>query len=289
MKPEQFTFLGIHWDLATILVLLAFITGLIWLYDILVLAPKRRRSKARLSTQYATPEDKQAAEHIPFWVDLSRSLFPVFVIVLFLRSFLVEPFRIPSNSMMPSLLTGDFILVNKFTYGIRLPVLNTKVIDIGSPQRGDVVVFRYPENPAIPFIKRVVGLPGDKVTYHNINKMLYINDEPVLQTRVGVYEGKGSGAVMNGSEKLIEHLSGVDHAILVYQRSLPQSKPVQEMVIPEGQYFVLGDNRDNSKDSRYWGTVPEENLIGKAFLIWMHWDSKINWPISWERLGMKIE
>ncbi len=278
-----------NWDLATILVLLVFITGLISLYDIVLLAPQRHRSKSRLSAQYATHEDKQAVDHVPFWIDLSRSLFPVFVIVLLLRSFLVEPFRIPSNSMMPSLLTGDFILVNKFSYGIRLPVLNNKVMEVSSPQRGDVIVFRYPENPSIPFIKRVVGLPGDKITYHNTNKMLYINDEPVFKTKVGVYQGQGSGSGMTGTEKFIEHLPGADHDILVYQRNLFQQLSTQEITIPPGEYFVLGDNRDNSKDSRFWGTVPEENLIGKAFLIWMHWDNNMNWPINWGRLGMKIQ
>ena len=181
----------------------------------------------------------------------------MFLIVLVLRSFIVEPFRIPSNSMMPTLLTGDFILVNKFDYGIRLPVVDTKVVDIGLPERGDVVVFRFPEDPSTPFIKRVVGLPGDRIAYYD--KVLYVNDEPMEQNPVGRYVGFGSGAVMSGASLRVERLAGVEHNILIR----PRAHTVQgTAVVPEGHYFVLGDNRDNSRDSRYWGTVPENLLIG---------------------------
>ncbi|MEN8215397.1 MAG: signal peptidase I [Pseudomonadota bacterium] len=259
-----------NWDLATILVSLTVASGLIWLYDKIFLAPQRRD-----------------AEHVPFLVDLARSLLPVFVIVLLLRSFLVEPFRIPSGSMMPTLLIGDFILVNKFSYGIRLPVLNRKVIDIDEPQRGDVVVFRYPEDPSIPFIKRVVGLPGDLVEYHFANKMLYINEEPVTQIQLDRYIGVGAGSNMTGREERTEKLPGADHAILVSPEKMPHA-PIKSWSIPEHEYFVLGDNRDNSKDSRYWGTVPDENLIGKAFFIWMNWDLA-NGGISWQRVGTHIQ
>jgi signal peptidase I len=259
-----------NWDLATILVLLTVASGLIWLYDKIFLAPQRGE-----------------AEHVPFLVDLARSLLPVFVIVLLLRSFLVEPFRIPSGSMMPTLLIGDFILVNKFSYGIRLPVLNRKVIDIDDPQRGDVVVFRYPEDPSIPFIKRVVGLPGDLVEYNFANKMLYINEEPVTQIPLDRYIGVGAGSNMTGREERIEKLPGADHAILVIPEKM-QHAPIKKWTIPEHEYFVLGDNRDNSKDSRYWGTVPDENLIGKAFFIWMNWDFA-NGGISWQRVGTHIQ
>jgi len=264
------------WDLATILVLLTFISGLIWLYDIIWLAPRRPK---------ASELERQA--RLPLLVDLSRSLFPVFLIVLFLRSFLVEPFRIPSGSMMPTLLIGDFILVNKFGYGIRLPVLNYKIIDIGEPQRGDVVVFRYPKDPSIPFIKRVVGLPGDHVVYHDSNKTFYINGQPIGQQTVGIYQGVGAGSNMTGAEERIENLPQVPHRILVFPRQLPPPAEFTEVVVPPNQYFVLGDNRDNSKDSRYWGTVPEQNLIGKAFFIWMNWDLQ-NGGISWHRLGTPI-
>ena len=181
-----------RFDFPTIIVVLVFATGLIWAFDAAVLA-RRRRAAAR-------QVDETSEEVIPAppsrIVEYSKSFFPVFLIVLVLRSFIVEPFRIPSNSMMPTLLTGDFILVNKFNYGIRLPVVDTKVVDIGLPERGDVVVFRFPEDPTTPFIKRVVGLPGDRIGYYD--KILYVNDEPMEQSPVGSYVGFG---VRSGDER----------------------------------------------------------------------------------------
>ena len=212
-----------------------------------------------------------------FWL-----IIPVILAVLLLRSFLVEPFRIPSGSMMPTLLVGDFILVNKFAYGIRLPVLNNKVIEIGEAQRGDVVVFRYPKDPTVDYIKRVVGLPGDRVGY--FNKVIYINGEAIGQVPAGVYVGKGSGISMSGASKRSEQLNGVQHDILVMQRS-PGLEG--EFVVPDGEYFVMGDNRDNSNDSRFWGSVPEANLVGKAFRIWMNWDSA-GGGVDFGRIGTKI-
>ncbi len=280
-------------DLATVLVALMVLSGLVVLYDIIRLAPKRKAAKVKLAAG-TNRGDLLRVERIPLIVDLSRSLFPVFLIVLCLRSFLVEPFRIPSNSMMPTLLTGDFILVNKFSYGLRLPVTNHKVIDIGEPQRGDVVVFRYPENPATPYIKRVVGLPGDHIVYHDTHKMLYINGNPLKQEVDGIYQGVASGSGMTGAEKRIEQIptsessaQTVEHDILVIPGSVSFSK-FNDLTLHAGQYFVLGDNRDNSRDSRYWGIVPEENLIGKAFLIWMNWDYKYN-RFDWKRMGTNIE
>jgi signal peptidase I len=280
-----------NWDLATILVLLIATSGAIWLYDTLLFSPKRKIAKANLS-EHASETDRLNASQVPFLVDLSRSLFPVFVIVLILRSFLIEPFRIPSGSMMPTLLIGDFILVNKFCYGLRLPVANYKVIEINKPQRGDVVVFRYPEDPSIPFIKRVVGLPGDHLVYNIQTKVLYINNQPVEQKMVGIYKGLGAGSNMTGSEERVELLpttksTPVEHTILTMPRHQSDS-PIKEMTIPAGEYFVLGDNRDNSRDSRYWGTVPEENLIGRAFFIWMNWDLA-NGGVNWRRLGTTIQ
>ncbi|MDM8567140.1 signal peptidase I [Candidatus Halobeggiatoa sp. HSG11] len=274
------------WDLATILVSLTFISGLIWLYDKIFLEPKRIKASQGLG--YDSSIAYKDETHIPFIVDLAKSLFPVFLLVLLLRSFLVEPFRIPSGSMMPTLLVGDFILVNKFSYGIRLPVANMKVIEIDKPERGDVVVFRYPENPKIPFIKRVVGLPGDQIEY--VNKMLYVNGEPIIQqVDKPRYIGVGSGSNMTGSELRIEYLSDdVEHDILINPKRGEYRTKFSKLTVPDKAYFVLGDNRDNSKDSRFWGTVPEENLIGKAFFIWMNWDWK-NGGISWPRLGTAIE
>ena len=272
-------------DLATILVLLTLASGLIWLYDKIFLAPRRARAKAGLSVHASDASHKEAVQE-PFIVDLARSLFPVFLIVLLLRSFLVEPFRIPSGSMMPTLLIGDFILVNKFRYGIRLPVVNSKVIEIGEPQRGDVVVFRYPKDNSTPYIKRVIGLPGDQIEYNQANKLLYINGEPVPQHLVDTYIGEGAASRMTGYEQRIEYLPGAEHAILV-NSDIGQKAPFDKWTVPDNEYIVFGDNRDNSRDSRFWGTVPEENLIGKAFFIWMNWDWE-NGCINWQRVGTRI-
>ncbi len=272
-----------NWDLAAILVVCIAVSLLFWLYDVVFLVKTRNTLKARMTSELRTDTEIAEATRIPFMIDLARSLLPIFIIVLILRSFLVEPFRIPSGSMMPTLLVGDFILVNKFTYGIRLPVLNTKIIPISEPKRGDVVVFRYPENPTIPYIKRVIGLPGDRVVYHSITKVIYINGEPIPQKLIGSYQGVGEGSGMTGADEKIENLPGVDHSVLMYPNRVFNA-PYMDITVPPGHYFVLGDNRDNSRDSRFWGTVPEENLIGKAFLIWMNWDR----GVSWERIGRGI-
>jgi signal peptidase I len=185
--------------------------------------------------------------------------------------------------MMPTLLDGDFILVNKFTYGIRLPVINEKVIDIGEPERGDVAVFRYPKDPTVDYIKRVIGLPGDHIVYRD--KKLYINGKYMEQTDFGLYEATGTGITMAGAQLVEEDLVTVEHHILI-----DDDRPVlnMEYTVGDGEYFVMGDNRDNSNDSRFWGTVPEENLVGRAFMIWMNWDSADN-GITWSRIGQSID
>lgn len=218
-------------------------------------------------------------EEEPVLVEYAHSFFPVVLIVFLLRSFIAEPFRIPSGSMMPTLLVGDFILVNKFTYGIRLPVINKKIIDLNEPHRGDIVVFRYPKNPEVDYIKRVIGLPHDKITYEN--KRLTVNGQAIPETALGIYQGEGQGEDMTGATQFLENLTGVEHAILNRDGA-----PSVEFTytVPEGQYFMMGDNRDNSNDSRYWGTVPEENLVGKAFFIWMSWDWS-NKGIDFSRIG----
>ena len=265
-------------DFPTLIVLLVFATGLVWAFDAVVLA-RRRRAAVRKGGGVEEGVVEAPPSRI---VEYAKSFFPVFLIVLVLRSFIVEPFRIPSNSMMPTLLTGDFILVNKFNYGIRLPVFDTKIVDLGSPERGDVVVFRFPEDPSTPFIKRVVGVPGDRIGYYD--KILYVNDELMEQSSIGLYTGVGSGSAMSGASLRLERLSDVEHRILIQ----PQAHTVQgTAVIPEGHYFVLGDNRDNSRDSRYWGTVADELLIGKAFRIWMNWD--FGYGIDWKRIGKPID
>ena len=276
-------------DFPAIMVTAVFVTGLIWAIDTLLWAPKRRLAAEALSGQLdagnaaRNEEVKEKILKEPILVEYARSLFPVILVVLLLRSFLVEPFRIPSGSMMPTLLVGDFILVNKFAYGIRLPVLDVKVIDVGEPGRGDVTVFRYPKNPSIDYIKRVIGLPGDRIAYYN--KRLLVNGNPIVQEGNKPYVGEGSGVSMSGAKLRSEQLLGVAHDILI-----DESKGTLEgeFIVPEGQYFVMGDNRDNSNDSRYWGFVPEENLVGKAFMVWMNWDSKAS-GIAWDRLGSSIK
>ena len=219
----------------------------------------------------------------PLLVEYARSFFPVLLVVLLLRSFVAEPFRIPSGSMMPTLQVGDFILVNKFAYGVRLPVLRTKIVPLDEPSRGDVVVFKYPQNPDVDYIKRIIGLPGDRIRYQN--KQLFINDQPIHLDADGVYPGDGPQGRMLGAQVFKEDLLGVNHAIL--QRA-EASGPEGEVVVPEGQYFVMGDNRDNSNDSRYWGFVPEANLVGRAMLIWMHFDGE-GMRFALDRIGTDID
>jgi len=276
-------------DFPAFLVLASFLTGGVWLFDALVLAPRRRR----LAMTAGGAEGGGSIAKEPVLVEYARSFFPVIFAVLVLRSFVVEPFRIPSNSMMPTLLTGDFILVNKFSYGLRLPVLNNKVVDLGEPHHGDVVVFKFPLDPTTDYIKRIVGLPGDEISYRN--KTVFINGEAMPQLPAGSYTGVGSGQEMTGAREQMESLDGVDHSILIRPTApdLPfgclvlASGPV---VVPDGHYFVMGDNRDNSNDSRCWGFVPENNLVGKAFAIWMHWDGRRDGlPIAWSRLGDRIK
>lgn len=246
-------------DFSAVMVLLVAISGGIWGIDAWLFASRRKARNAALPAAERSPE--------PMLVDHARSFFPIFVIVLLLRSFIVEPFRIPSGSMIPTLLVGDFILVNKFTYGLRLPVLNTKFVSIGEPDRGDVVVFRYPEDPSTPFIKRIVGLPGDRITYRD--KQVSVNGVPLVYTSLGAFVGMKSAAQHTGAHLIEEQLGDAPHQVLV----TPEAPTMDgEYEVPAGQYFVLGDNRDNSRDSRYWGFVPEENLIGRAFMIWMNWD-----------------
>ncbi len=256
------------YDFSFFLVLGTFVTGIVW--GVYALMQRYRLVEA------GQPE--------PVLVEYARSFFPVVLIVLLLRSFLVEPFRIPSGSMMPTLLVGDFILVNKFTYGVRLPVLNTKIIENGAPERGDIVVFRFPKDPTVDYIKRVIGLPGDRIGYYN--KQVFVNGTAIKQTPLGVYSGGSQGGSMDGEALLNEELGAVHHDILV--RAGEPSAREGEFVVPEGHYFVMGDNRDNSNDSRFWGAVPEANLVGRAFFIWMSWDSGKP-GIAFNRIGTLLE
>lgn len=228
----------------------------------------------------------------PYLVANARSFLPVFLIVLLIRSFAVEPFRIPSGSMMPSLLIGDFILVNKFIYGLRLPVTKTKLLDISEPERGDVIVFRWPQNERLDYIKRVIGVPGDKVRY--VNKTVIINDEPAELTPLGRYQAAGSGLRAQGYWHKQEQLpDNVTHNILVNPRAPDINLGCTFMhnrtvTVPVGHYLVMGDNRDDSNDGRCWGFVPEKNLVGQAFLVWLNWDWEAPGLVDWQRIGHLI-
>lgn len=250
-------------NFALILFILLLATGALYAIDVL----KFRKLRARDAKE-------------PLWVEWGASFFPVILVVFVLRSFVVEPFKIPSGSMIPTLLVGDFILVNKFTYGIRLPVINKKIIDVNSPQRGDVMVFRYPEDPSLDYIKRVVGLPGDKVAYQN--KRLTINGVPVEVKKIDDYLHPER---LYYSEQYVEKLGEVEHRMLNDSDApdfIPDAArfPFRDnciynhsgviCTVPPGHYFMVGDNRDNSRDSRFWGFVPEQNIVGKAFFIWLN-------------------
>lgn len=242
-----------------ILVIVTAITGVITYVDRTVWKPKRDRS--------VTGETES------IFVEYSRSLFPVFLIVLVLRSFIIEPFRIPSGSMYPTLEIGDFIVVNKFAYGVKLPVTQTKILPIDEPERGDVVVFRFPKDPDIDYIKRVIGVPGDEIAYYG--RTLFVNGKAVKQQPIGLYKGQGSGKVMDDAIVVKETLPN-DVTYEVLHDKDKRSQDMDTIVVPEGHYFVMGDNRDHSNDSRFWGFVPEKNLKGKAFGIWMNWDGGVH-------------
>ena len=247
------------------------LTGVIYLFDILFFSKKRKKRGSHVK--------------VPMVIDYSRSFFPVLLLVFLLRAFLFEPFRIPSGSLEPTLQIGDFILVNKYDYGLRLPVVHKKVVNNHLPERGDVVVFRWPPNPSFDFIKRVIGIPGDKISY--INKELYVNGQKIPQTylkeSVAIDEAGNESPVIEKEENLL----GVKHHIFIDAKS--QSRDFKDIIVPPKQYLVMGDNRDFSADSRMWGFVPEENIVGKGVMIWMSWGgSKHGW-VRLNRLGKMIE
>jgi signal peptidase I len=265
-------------DFALIMFVLLLLTGSVWLLDRFVLQAKRTESMKE-----------------PWWVEYSKSFFPVILAVFMLRSFLFEPFKIPSGSMIPTLQVGDFILVNKFTYGIRLPIIGKKLVEINSPNRGDVMVFHYPENPSLDYIKRVVGLPGDQIVYRN--KKVYVNDVLQEQKPDGDYNYVETALNFVHTERYNENLTGHTHAMLVnpevpsihlgavaefpYRENCAYSDKEVRCKVPAGHYFMLGDNRDNSRDSRYWGFVPDNMIVGKAFMIWMNFSDL-------KRIGLSI-
>ena len=265
-------------DFALILFCLLLLTGGVWLLDRFALAARRGSGVAE-----------------PWWVEYAKSFFPVILIVFLIRSFLFEPFKIPSGSMIPTLHVGDFILVNKYTYGLRLPIINRKIVRFNDPQRGDVMVFHYPENPSVDYIKRVVAVSGDTVEYRN--KRLWVNRIEQPQQADGDYNYVEAGLNFVHTEKRIEKLGERDHRILVntemptlHLGSVSEFAGRENCVygedsvrckVPDGNYFMMGDNRDNSRDSRYWGFVPDNQVVGKAFFIWMNFSDL-------KRIGLSI-
>ncbi|MDH3377824.1 MAG: signal peptidase I [Gammaproteobacteria bacterium] len=278
-------------DFSLILFIALCVTGAIWLWDITFFAAKRRRSASLVGDEQIVTEPpgagvvKEQPYREPLLVEYSKAFFPVILLVFLLRSFVVEPFRIPSGSMLPSLQIDDYILVNKFSLGVRLPILHRKIIDIDTPSRGDVMVFRYPKKPALNYIKRVVGLPGDTVMYND--KILTINGKKIIQYPDGEYLLGQVGQRRTVTSRRLEQLDDVRHDILV-DSTRPDLR-THEYRVPEGHYFVMGDNRDYSSDSRIWGFVPESHIVGKAFFIWFSWDTANGGGIAWQRIGNKIQ
>ncbi|PRC92606.1 signal peptidase I [Solimicrobium silvestre] len=294
-------------NFALILFILTIFTGAIWFLDVFVLAKQRKAAADAALAEFDSRRAKLSAEGLkletsnreelkatllrqPAWVEYTGSFFPVILLVFCLRSFLYEPFKIPSSSMLPTLLVGDLILVNKFTYGIRLPILNKKIIEINQPQRGDVMVFKYPKDMSLDYIKRVIGVPGDKITYKN--KRLTVNGQEVTYKELPDFLDEER---LTYAKHYEENLTGVHHQILNDERAptyvsgdhyFPQSELCSydtegfTCTVPKGHYFMMGDNRDNSADSRYWGFVPDENIVGKAFGIWMNQNVITNFDFS---------
>ncbi|MGI4849984.1 MAG: signal peptidase I [Janthinobacterium lividum] len=284
-------------NFALILFVLTVLTGVVWFLDLLVFSRQRRARANAALADFDARNARLAADGVkleasgrsalaanllrqPAWIEYSGSFFPVIALVFFMRSFLYEPFKIPSSSMVPTLQIGDLILVNKFTYGIRLPIINKKIIEVNDPKRGDVMVFKYPEDMSLDYIKRVVGTPGDKVVYKN--KQLTVNGEALPYKNLPDYLDEEQ---LSYHKHLEEKLGGVQHEILNDERAPayvpnPHDFPNRDLctydsegfacTVPAGQYFMMGDNRDNSLDSRYWGFVPDANIVGKAFFVWMN-------------------
>ncbi len=263
--PEKF-----YLDLEFWLVFITILSGVIWLvYGLFTRGDSSDKTKKE-----------------PVVVEYARSFFPVLLLVVFLRSFVAEPFRIPSGSMMPTLEVGDFILVNKFSYGIRIPVIRKKILSFNDPKRGDVFVFRYPEEPWKNFIKRVVGLPGDTIRWQGKN--LYVNGQLIPNEEAGSYVAVDQFGDHKDAKRHKENLMGAEHDIIFYHDYQNVFDRNAQVTVPEGQYFAMGDNRFGSHDSRFWGFVPEENLVGKAMIVWMHYAGK-NDGVELSRIGTTIK
>ena len=274
-------------DFALVMFIALVATGLLWGLDRAIWAKARER-RAHALAQAGKHEQATQARREPLIVEYARAFFPVILIVFLIRSFLTEPFRIPSGSMMPNLLNGDFILVNKFSYGVRLPVVNAKILETDNPRRGEVAVFRFPGDPSVNYIKRIIGVPGDHVVYKR--KQLYINGKPMEQIDRRSYFPQHYADLSGALQRVTEDIEGNRHDILMAGRG---DDGFIEFDVPPNHYFAMGDNRDHSNDSRYWGFVPDRNLVGRAFLIWFSLDTvspdKWFWQrIVWSRIGDAI-
>jgi signal peptidase I len=299
-------FNAIEGNFSLLLFIASVVTGVYWLLEKFIFLPQRNKAAALIEEQASARQaelakmgisqtethhkemvaSKEAVQQQPWWLDWTAGLFPVICIVFLLRSFLFEPFKIPTGSMIPTLMVGDLILVNKYTYGIRLPVINKKIVDVNQPERGDVMVFRYPPNPNVDYIKRVIGVPGDEVSY--LNKKLMINGKPLSKDVLPDFLEEDTMSYAKQFEEMVEFSQGSGgkkHRILNDERRPAMIPGVEDFPnrqncrysaegvvckVPEGHYFMMGDNRDNSLDSRYWGFVPEKNIVGKAFFVWMN-------------------
>ncbi|MEM7196216.1 MAG: signal peptidase I [Pseudomonadota bacterium] len=262
-------------DFSLILLIGLVVTGVVSLIYRLAF---ERSGSAVTASSAGSSSSIEDSKSLPTIVEYARALFPVILIVFVLRSFIVEPFRIPSGSMLPTLRIGDLILVNKFSYGLRLPVVHQKLIPTGEPERGDVMVFRYPRDPKLNFIKRVVGLPGDTLKYEG--KMLTVNGNPVERIEAGVYQYDQKNLQGRAASQFLESLDSATYNVLIDDKVGGRD---MEVTVPDGHYFVMGDNRDHSNDSRYWRFVPEQNVVGKAFFIWF------NISGEWNRIGSTIQ
>lgn len=244
------------------------LTGLVFISGVITLMDSVYFKKRRVSTK------------LPLIIDYARSFFPVLLVVLLIRSFLIQPFRVPTGSLEPTVLPGDFIAVNQYAYGLRLPIVHTKILSVGEPKRGDIVVFHYPPDPSITYVKRLIGMPGDTLSY--VDKVLYINGKRIPQTLIGNNVDIEPGMPLPVLEKE-ENLLGIKHRIFIRENGA-NSRDFYNLKVPKDHYFMMGDNRDDSVDSREWGFVPEKNLIGKAFFTWLSWDSDKH-RFRWDHLG----
>lgn len=260
-------------DFLNILALITIFAGLIYLIDVIWRAVRKTD----------LPTDEKGRKKHPIIIDYARSFFPILLIVLLIRAFIVQPYRVPTGSLEPTIMPGDLILVTQYNYGLVLPIWEKKFVDIDEPKTGQIALFRWPVNPSLTFVKRVIGVPGDHISY--INKVLYINGKKATQTFVKNTEEVSDSGQTFPAKEYEEDLGGVKHDIYIQPDTT--SRDFKDLVVPEGMYFMMGDNRDDSDDSRFWGFVPANNFIGKAVLIWMSWDSQNN-SIRWNRIGQGL-